>query len=325
MDRVLVTGGVGFIGFHLAAHLLEQGYEVTVVDNLFRSKRDLEFAKLEKEIRFVQADLTQPLTQLPLDQEYRYVYHLAAINGVAYANNMPHKVLRTNLLSTVQVLDWCAERQPETVLFASSSETYHGAAQWGHLPIPTREEVPLVIADPDIPRYSYAGSKIVGELITLNYAKQYNFAARIVRYHNVYGPRMGFDHVIPQWISRILGRENPFRVYGPNQTRAFCYVSDAVSATYRIGTLPGGGHHIVNVGNPEEEINMEQLCRRLFAVAGYQAPFDYRKAPLGSPDRRCPDITLLSSLLGPLTFVPLTDGLARTYAWYEQYLGDREQ
>ncbi|MBO8162760.1 MAG: NAD-dependent epimerase/dehydratase family protein [Brevibacillus sp.] len=320
MDNVLITGGAGFIGFHLARHLLELGYEVTVVDNLFRSERDEAFAELERNVCVIQADLTHPLDSLPLAKTYRHVFHLAAINGVKYANNMPDRVLRTNLLSTIHVLDWCARQQPETVLFASSSETYHGFGQWAHLPIPTSEDVPLVIPDPNIPRFSYAGSKISGELLTLNYAKQHHFAARIVRYHNVYGPRMGFDHVIPEWICRIRAGESPFHVYGPAQTRSFCYMSDAVAATYRIGSLAGGEHYIVNVGNPQEEIRMDELCRRLFAIAGYDAPLAYREAPPGSPDRRCPDISRLNQLIGPLSFVPLSEGLADTYEWYVRHL-----
>src|SRR5690606_12941833 len=120
-------------------------------------------------------------------------------------------------------------------------------------------------------------------------------------------------------------KENPFPVYGAKQTRAFCYISDAVAATYRIAVLPGGKDYIVNIGNPEEEIAIGELCQRLFQIAGYKAALDLREPPPGSPERRCPDISRLSTLLGPLSFVSLTDGLTRTYDWYSRYLAEAKR
>ncbi|MDR0267487.1 NAD-dependent epimerase/dehydratase family protein [Paenibacillus sp.] len=317
MANILVTGGTGFIGFHLVKHLLKEGHRVTIIDNLFRSKLDNDYEEFAHRIRFIKADLTQPLTELKLEQSYDHVFHLAAINGVKYADQTPERVLRTNLLSTLNIMDWCARHPPKTVVFSSSSEAYHGAMDWFDLPLPTSEKVPLVVSDPSIPRYSYGASKIIGEVLTMNYAKAYGFKARIVRYHNIYGPRMGYDHVIPELIGRIQKGEKPFTLYGPDQTRAFCFVSDAVRATYEIGILNSGDHHIVNIGNSNQEIKVRELCKQLFAVTDYEAELYEVPAPSGSPDRRCPDTSLLQQLIQYQPEVSLEEGLKMTVEWYQ--------
>ncbi|MGE7217413.1 NAD-dependent epimerase/dehydratase family protein [Priestia koreensis] len=319
MANILVTGGTGFIGFHLVKHLLTKKHNVTLIDNLFRSELDEEFESIKNNVNFIQADLTKPLDDLPLTQ-YDHVFHLAAINGVKYANNNPDKVLRTNLLATINVLDWCVKNPPKSFVFASSSEAYHSAFDWMELPIPTSENVPLVISNPDVNRYSYAGSKITGELLTLNYAKMHGFNARVVRYHNIYGPRMGYDHVIPELIMRMEKNESPFKLYGAGQTRAFCYVEDAVRATYEIGVFPGDSQHIANVGNDKEEIEIRDLCNRLFQLNKYKASIEEVPASPGSPNRRCPDIQKLKDLIDYNPTVSLDEGLAITFEWYKKRL-----
>lgn len=314
VSNILVTGGTGFIGYHLVKHLLKKGHTVTLVDNFFRSKQDESIKEIRSDIKMIEADLTNALNTLPLDKHYDVVFHLAAINGVKYANQMPDYVLRTNLLSTINVLDWCAEHKPDTVLFASSSEVYNNAYAWGDFPLPTSENTPLCI-DVDIPRNAYAGSKLTGELLTLNYGKRHGFNTRMVRYHNIYGPRMGYDHVIPQLISRVMKKESPFQLYGADQTRAFSYVTDAVEATYEIGMLTEG-HHTVNIGNANEEIAIRELCQKLFRLMNCQEPIVDAPPFPGSPDRRCPDTELLRRLTGLQPKVSLDEGLQHTLEWY---------
>lgn len=320
MDKVLVTGGTGFIGYHLVKLLIEEGYEIHVIDNLSRSSLDDNFLRLCPDIRFIQGDITEPLENLGLASSYKYIFHLAAINGVKYANQIPNKVLRSNVLSTIRVLDWCAAHPPENLLFASSSEVYQGGMKYYPMPIPTPENVLLAIEDPYIPRFSYAASKIFGEMMTIHHGNRYGFNSRIVRYHNIYGPRMGYDHVIPEIIKRIHERQSPFPIYGPHQTRSFCFIDDAVRATMQLGLL-STGDHIVNIGNQTEEIKIKDLCSLLFEIADYHSELEFHPAPEGSPDRRCPDTSFIEQLVGYKPEVSLRSGLQLTLDWYQKNWG----
>jgi UDP-glucuronate decarboxylase len=315
-EHILITGGSGFIGLHLARAIVARGGRVTLVDNFFRHAMDDALQALLPAVTLVEHDLTQPLPADRLGGGYTHVYHLAAIVGVRYSNEVPHQVLRTNLLSTINVLDWCARQPHIAVCFASTSEVYAGAVGLGQAAVPTAEATPLTIVDPMLPRASYAESKIAGEMLCLNYARAYTFPIRIMRYHNVYGPRMGYEHVIPQFIQRILEQQDPFAIYGAYQRRAFCYVDDAVEATLRLMALPNEEQLIVNIGNDQQEIQIKSLAAMLFAIAGVGPTLSIQPAPPGSPERRCPDLSSLRQLTGFTPQVDLEDGLRRTFEWY---------
>ncbi|GCE22072.1 NAD-dependent epimerase/dehydratase family protein [Dictyobacter kobayashii] len=182
--------------------------------------------------------------------------------------------------------------------------------------MPTPESVPLAITDTGLPRYSYLSSKIVGEQLCLSYGKAHDFPVRIVRYHNVYGPRMGYDHVIPQFIQRVLEGHDPFSIYGAYQTRAFCYVDDAVNATIQVMRVSTMESVTVNIGNDQEELQIIDLAHKLFRVAGVSPELAIYAPPPGSPERRCPDISQLQKLTSYQAQVSLEQGLQRTYAWY---------
>jgi UDP-glucose 4-epimerase/UDP-glucuronate decarboxylase len=169
-----------------------------------------------------------------------------------------------------------------------------------------------------MPRASYALSKMATELLLRHYSRSHGFAARITRYHNVYGPRMGYDHVIPQFIERLLAGEDPFTIYGAYQSRAFCYVDDAVEATMRLAALRTADPVVMNIGNDREELQIVDLARRLFDVAGRSPALRIEPPPPGSPERRQPDIGRLRELTGFEPRVQLDEGLRRTYAWYRQ-------
>lgn len=321
MVKVLITGGTGFIGFHLLKHLLKQGHELTIIDNFFRSEIDRYFSEYASQIKLVVMDLTKPLADHPeLDDHYEIVFHLAAINGVKYANQIPAKVLRTNILATINLLDWCEQIKPRSILFASSSEVYNGALNDLDYSVPTIETLPIVLGDLNNPRNSYSASKIIGESLITNYAKSAGINSRIVRYHNIYGPRMGRDHVIPELISRIHQKENPFKLYGADQTRAFCYVQDAVEATADIAFLQNKKHITVNIGNANEEIKIMDLCKKIFKLHDYAASIEELPGPPGSPDRRSPSTSKLEAYIGFKPRVSLDEGLLETYKWYKENL-----
>jgi len=320
--KVLIIGGAGFTGFHLSSLLADGNHQVTICDNLFKGRGDNDFTELVKQsnVSFIEADLTQRTALDKLGDDFDAVYHLAAISGVRYFYEMPHEVLRVNILSLINVLDWLIKTKCKRFIWASSSETHAGAEGLIELPIPTPEKVPLVIADVYNPRYSYIGSKIVGELLCLSYARAYELNVNIVRPSNIYGPRMGYDQVIPQFIRRILQREDPFKIYGGNQTRAFCFVDDFVRGIKMIGESAGIGGEIINLGNGREEISIRELADKMFNLFNYHPELEVLPPPAGSVDRRVPDTGKANRLAGYEPQINLDTGLQITYDWYNKNL-----
>lgn len=331
MARVLITGGAGFIGYHLAQHLVEHtAHDIVLVDNLWRGKHDDDLSKLleHPRVTFVQGDLTDSAFLPTLSGTFDYVYHLAAVNGTRLFYEVPHEVLRINILSHFNILEWVKgmEKKPR-VLFTSSNEAYAGALEsFGQLPLPTPEDVPLVISDVYNPRWTYAGTKLIGELLMISYGKSFGIPSVIVRPHNFYGPRAGYDHVIPQMIARIEAKEDPFTIYGADETRSFCYIEDAVRAMRLImesASFNLERAEIFHIGSDEETL-ISDLAEALFEVAGWRpdslVPAESKK---GSVKRRLPDTTKLK-VIGWRNETTLKCGLQKTLAWYKDCRTDKD-
>lgn len=323
MTKVLITGGAGFIGLHLAQRLLAQGYDVVLAENFFKKDKkdaDLDALLAHQRLSLIEADLTDPAAWETLGSGYDHVYHLAAINGTGLFYTMPHEVLRINTLTTIYALEWFRTKNPKgKIMFTSSNEAYAGAlSAFGQLPLPTPENVPHVIADTYNPRWSYAATKLIGELFFIHYAKQHNFRMVIVRPHNFYGPRAGTKHVIPEFIERIEKRTDPFPIYGGDDTRTFCYIDDAVEAMQMVmesEKTDGGTYHIGH--SVEHEIEMQKLAEELFAVAGWKPKeITVQNGPAGSVKRRAPDISKIQAHVGWEPKTSLREGLKKTYEWY---------
>jgi len=318
--KILITGGAGFIGLHLAKLLSQKPeYEVILCDNFFRFKKDHHIKELlqKDNVELIELDLANKQELAKLGGSYDCVYHLAAINGTRYFYEIPHQVLRNNVLAEINILDWFIKSNSKKILFSSSSEAYAGTIKQQGGPIPTPETVVLSIDDVLNPRWSYAGSKIIGELFFVNYARMYKFDMVIIRYHNVYGPRMGYQHVIPEFIERIYQKENPFNIYGGQETRTFNYVDDAVQMTKKVMETPKSNGKIINIGSDEAgEIKIIDLAKELFKIAGYQPEIKIHPAPQGCVLRRCPDLTLLKEIINYQPKIDLKEGLAKTYKWY---------
>lgn len=316
-----MLGGAGFVGYHLVDRLtVEGGHAVTLLDDFSRGRRDAELAAVlaRPGVTLVEADLTDAESLARIEKAWDEVYMLAAVVGVRHAMNDPMRVVRVNTLATLNVLDWLTA-DAGRVFFASTSEAYAGAVDLGWAPVPTPERVPLVIADVENPRFTYAATKILGEAAMIHGARARGVPYVIGRLHNVYGPRMGTDHVIPELALRALAREDPFRVYGLAQRRAFCHVADAVDAIRRLMAAPAAVGHIVNIGNDREETTIEALLALILRAASFAPVLDAQPAPAGSVERRCPDIALLRSLTGFAPRVSLADGVQATFDWYRRW------
>ncbi|HEV8473625.1 MAG TPA: NAD-dependent epimerase/dehydratase family protein [Methylomirabilota bacterium] len=319
MARALLLGGAGFIGAHLAARLLDDAHTVSIVDDLSRGRRDAELEALARRgAVLLERDLTRADALAGLSDEWDQIYLLAAVVGVRNVERDPARVLRVNGLSVLHVLDWLPGRG-ETLFFASTSETYAGGVMAGVVPVPTPETVPLSVPDVGAPRFAYAASKIFGEAAVLHAARARGSRCVVGRFHNIYGPRMGADHVIPELSLRALRGEDPFRVFGAAQRRAFCHVTDAVDAITRLMGTPTAAGQVVNIGNDTEETAVEDLVAMVLRVAGVSPRIERLPAPAGSVDRRCPDLARLRALTGFQPKVTLEAGVGETFAWYREW------
>ncbi|HTQ78802.1 MAG TPA: NAD-dependent epimerase/dehydratase family protein [Thermoanaerobaculia bacterium] len=326
MAKILITGGAGFMGYHLASALAEEpGNRLLLVDNLSRGRLDDELTALlgRPNVELAEIDLTgaEPFAGLPDD--FEYVYHLAAVIGVRKVEEDPVRVLSTNAISTLRIFEW-ARHLPRLrrVLFASTSEAYAGTIKHFGVAVPTGEGVPLTIDDVTSRRSSYAVSKIFGEATAFAHAQQLGLPVTVVRYHNVYGPRMGFLHVIPEMFEKVSG-DAVVRVASPTHTRAFCYVADGVRATVAAASAEATRGRVLHVGNPREEIAIRELVQKIAAVLGRDIRIEELPDTPGSPARRCPDISLLTELTGFEPAVDLADGLRQTWDWYGPRLAGR--
>ncbi len=321
MARILILGGAGFVGFHLARRLAQDpANHITLVDDLSRGRMDAELTALLSRpgVAFVKADLTDPAALSVLPREWDQVYMLAAVVGVRHAMRDPARVIHVNTRATLTVLDWLTPAAG-LLFFASTSEVYAGGVSLGQVPVPTPESVAVSVADVHNPRFAYAGSKILGEAAVIHYARARGIGFVIARLHNVYGPRMGVDHVIPELCLRALDREDPFRVYGPEQRRAFCYIADALEAVTALMATEAAWGSVVNIGNDAEETTIGDLATLVLRVARFEPAIERVPAPPGSVARRCPDLTRLRALTGFVPKVTLDSGLRDTLGWYRAW------
>jgi UDP-glucose 4-epimerase/UDP-glucuronate decarboxylase len=320
--NVLITGGAGFIGCHLARYHAQRGESVHIFDSFFktgdRPDPDLDQLRARPNCRVHRIDLTRPVEAGidvgPID----IVYHLAAINGTRLFYEMPYHLARANLLMTLNLLDWLEGRKDKVgrLLYTSTSEVYAGGETLGLLKVPTDESIPVAFPQPTDRRFSYGTSKFMGEFLCFQFGSTCGVPASVIRYHNIYGPRMGDKHVIPEFIARVARRETPFAIYGGSETRAFCHIGDAVRATHGVATTAACDQQIVHIGNPREEITIERLARRVMATMGIDLPIEERGRRSASVSRRCPDTARLRALTGFEAQVPLEEGLRETVEWY---------
>lgn len=315
MTKVVVTGGGGFIGAYLVRGLVERGWDVTVVDTMIRGDAGRLSAVVDQ-IRLVSADVRDEAGLVEAFTGAEVVMHLAAINGTENFYNRPELVLDVGIRGAIAVVNACRSAGVPDLVVASTAEVYQTPAI-----VPTPEGIPLMLPDSLNPRYSYGGSKIASELIAFNYAQEHFRKVQVFRPHNVYGPDMGWKHVIPQFVVRaaaMMGESQtgpiPFPIQGDGrETRAFCYVDDIVNGILTMYAA-GGHREVYHIGN-DDEVSIAELAQRVGERLGAELQVQPSTAPVGGTPRRCPDITKMRAL-GYEPTVNLVDGLSRTVDWY---------
>jgi nucleoside-diphosphate-sugar epimerase len=316
--KILITGGSGFIGAHLAKWCANENHEVHICDNNSRGKNDEFITDLveNKQVVVKVLDLTNKEDVNSLPRDYDVVFHLAAINGTENFYKIPYTVMEVAIQSTANLLSHFKGTKVKFV-FSSSSEAYAGSIKMDPKLIPTAEDVPCTIDDVLNERFSYGGSKLACEIMINSFHKQYGLDYQIIRYHNIYGPRMGTKHVMPQFIKRAKDQENPFSIFGSTQTRAFCYVDDAVRVTLELGLSPQQG--IFHIGNEREEVDILSVAKMVNEWYDNDIVYLIKEAPQGSVQRRCPDTSKLRRTLGYSPEISLREGLRRTLEWYNEW------
>lgn len=319
--KVLIVGGGGFIGSNIARRLLaDDSYDVTVADNSFPRgmERFNEEALGTRPPTVIQDDFSRAGAYERLGLKYDDVYLMAAVVGVNRTLSHPEEVIRVNTGIVHHTLSWLERAKIGRLVFASSSENYAAATDVFGWRIPTPEDVPLVVSDIKHPRWTYAVTKILGEAAFLHAGPKLGFQATVVRYQNAFGPDMGFRHAIPHIVQRIYAGETPCRIYGPEQTRAFCYITDTVDGTIRAMETPCAAGEIYHIGN-DEEITMRVLTRAIGDIMDYRGSYVDAQTYPGSVERRCPDITKSRDELGYVPQVSWQNGLRTTVDWYRDF------
>ena len=328
MKKTLVIGGGGFIGRNLVDSLLRQkDTHVTAADLREGSNWNEIINDKEKSQRFTAIinDFSMVESFESLGREYDEVYMLAAVVGVNRTLKYPHDVIRINTSLTMNTLDWISRSLVKKILFASSSENYAGNSDFYDIPIPTPEKIPLCISNIDHPRWTYAVTKIHGESAFLHSSKSHNYECKIVRYQNIIGPEMGFGHAIPHIVERFhKAEEYPFKIYGHNQTRAFCYIDDAINGTIGAMQSRKKGNKIYHIGAPVE-INMEQLTTYIGELMGYKGKYEYAMTYPGSVARRCPDISNAKLDFNYSPSIEWKAAVKKTVQWYKEFFDSGEK
>jgi UDP-glucose 4-epimerase len=318
---VLVLGGAGFVGFNLLKTLAEKNiYNLSLADNFSRGKMDDSLSLIVEKynIKVIKADFTIPSSFDLLDNEYDQLYMLAAVVGVNNTLERPHEVIRINTALIYNTLEWTKKAKIKKILYTSTSECYAGTIEAFGYKVPTPEEIPLCIEDIAHPRFTYAVTKMLGESGFLNYSKKVGFECTIVRYHNAFGPRMGFKHVIPHLVQRFLSNESPFKIYGHDQTRSFSFISDSVEGTILAMESEKSNGEIYHIGS-SEEISIEELIKETGRLMNYKGKYENAPTYPGSVSRRCPDIAKAENQLGFKPKVNWKKGLKKTVRWYEEF------
>ena len=313
--KILVTGGSGFIGAAIIKKLVLEGHKIKCYDNNSRgSLRRLDSCIQNKE--FIEGDIRDLDRLTKYSKKIDCMIHLAFINGTEFFYKFPDLILDVGVKGIMNVIEACKKNEVSELILASSSEVY----QYPNV-IPTPENISLIVPDVLNNRYSYGAGKIISEVVAIHNKKFFN-SVKIFRPHNVYGPDMGWEHVIPQFILKFLElikkKKKNFVVLGDgSQTRSFNFIDDFVEGFFHIFES-SAKLDIFNIGT-SEEINILNLAKKISKIFKYEVDFFYSEKPKGETNRRCPDISKIYSL-GYKPSFNIDQGLEITCDWYKNNL-----
>jgi len=312
VNRVLVTGGAGFLGSHLCERLLGEGWDVVCIDNFFSGhKNNIRPFVAHPYFELIRHDVIHPLFV-----EVDRIYHLACPASPIHYQMNPIKTVKTNVMGTINMLG-LAKRIKSRILLTSTSEIY------GDAKVHPQPETYWGNVNPIGVRSCYDEGKRVAETLMMDYHRQNKVDIRIVRVFNTYGPRMAVDdgRVVSNFIVQAL-RGEPITIYGDgSQTRSFCYVSDLIDGLRRTmdQDMTVGP---INLGNPVEFTILE-LAEKVVKLTKSRSKFVHKPLPSDDPVRRWPDITIAKTKFGWEPKVSLDEGLARTIEYFKQTPGVR--
>lgn len=304
--RIVLTGGAGFIGSHLADRLVAEGHEVIAVDNLITGfEENIAHLLGNPLFSYLRQDITLPFD---IPGQVDWVLNLASPASPIDYLRLPLETLRVGSYGTHNTLD-LARAKGASYLLTSTSEVYgdpqvhpQPESYWGNV-------------NPNGPRSVYDEAKRYAEAATMAYHREFGLDVRIVRIFNTYGPRNRVDdgRVVPTFINQAL-RNEPLTVFGEGrQTRSFQYVDDLVEGLRLL--MERGNHQPVNIGNPNE-MTILQFARLIIDLTGSASEIVYRPLPVDDPQIRQPDISRARDLLGWEPRIPVEAGLQRTIDWY---------
>ena len=302
--KFLVTGGTGFIGSAITKYLVKNKHEVSVFDNNSRGKLK-RLQDIKGKFSFIKGDIRNAHKVLSACKNKNAVIHLAYINGTETFYKKPVEILDIAIKGIISVVEACVKNKIKELYIASSSEVYQTPYK-----IPTKENEMLKIPDIYNPRYSYGGGKIVSELVGVHYGKKYFKKLVIFRPHNVYGPDMGNEHVIPQFINRmkkIKKNKKNFSILGSGkEIRSFIHIDDFTNA---FGLILKKAKHleIYNIGT-QEKIRINKLALLISKLMNRKILIKRKKIAKGSTKMRCPDISKIKKM-GFVKKITLKTGL----------------
>ena len=310
MDKVLVTGGAGFLGSHLCDRLIARGADVLCVDNFFTgSKANIAHLQSNPHFELMRHDIT-----FPLYIEVNQIYNLACPASPIHYQHDPVQTTKTSVHGAINMLG-LAKRTRATILQASTSEVY------GDPEIHPQTEDYWGRVNPIGPRSCYDEGKRCAETLFFDYHRQHKLAIKVVRIFNTYGPRMhpNDGRVVSNFIVQALRGED-ITIYGNGeQTRSFCYVDDLIEAMLRMMQTPADITGPVNIGNPVE-VTMLELAERIISLTQSTSKLCYKPLPQDDPKQRRPDISFAKSALDWQPKVALEDGLKTTIDYFRRTL-----
>ncbi|MDA8559961.1 NAD-dependent epimerase/dehydratase family protein [Candidatus Pelagibacter bacterium] len=315
--KYLITGGAGFIGIKLVEKLLNnKKNKIYIIDNLSKKTDNENLIKIvkNKNIKLIQKDLNSITDYLQI-YNFDYIYHFAAILGVKKVIDNPFITLKENILTTINLINFAKKQKNlKKICFTSTSEVYAYTLKKKLAKYPTPEDIDFLISKNYNPRSSYLLSKIVGEFL-ISYSRL-NFV--IFRPHNIFGPRMGFVHVIPQLTKKILNNEKKIKIYNSQHKRTFCNIEFAIDLIFNISHKKRLTNKIFNIGSPEKEISIMELALKIKKILNSKTQLVSSKLQKdSSPEKRRPNMkrTIDYSSISH----NFENGLKETVLWYKKY------